>query len=254
MTVRMLMCLLLFASPTCFSGEIEDVLTRAGLVESKIPTGDAWTAANHALVDYVIADDAEQLAIKEVKNFRQRQDTKVTFNGKAFIGANRGEWGGNLSIVDPDGTAHILIRDNIVQLIQEKDELFVFTGLAHLGSAQGAIYKVTRGQGDVNTEKVTLLPGAPEVVAVERSDSGYFAFLVVTNDGLVSFSPKFFGMKVLAIDQFWHGLYPNSARVLDSQLIIGMRSGVAVVSMGQNIGMGSGRRVTKIRYFSKKAQ
>jgi len=89
---------------------------------------------------------------------------------------------------------------------------------------------------------------------VERNERGYFAFLIVTNDGLLSFSPKFGGMKVLAIDQFWHGLYPTSAQLLNGQFIIGMRSGVAVVSLGQSIGMGSSPRVTKIQYFSQKAQ
>lgn len=254
MIVRMLMGLLLFASSSCFSAEIEEALSRAGLVESEMPSGNAWLAANRSLVDYVIATDAGQLTIKEVKNFRRPQETKVTFNGKLLIGANRGEWGGKLSVVDSDGTTYILVRDNIVQLIQEKDELFVFTGLAHLGSAQGAIYKLTGNKEDVNAEKVTLLPGAPAVVVIERNDRGYFAFLIVTNDGLVSFSPKSSEMRVLAIDQFWHGLYPTSAHLLGSQLIIGMRSGVAVVRMGQSVGMGSAPRVTKIQYFSKKAQ
>ena len=92
------------------------------------------------------------------------------------------------------------------------------------------------------------------MVATERNDRGYFGFLVVTNDGLVSFSPGFSEMKVLAIYQFWHGLYPTSAHLLGNQLIIGMRSGVAVVSMDQNISLGSTPRVKKVQYFSKKAQ
>jgi len=253
MSVRMLTCFLFFVSSSCFSGEIEEALSRAGLVESKIPTGDAWLAANRNLVNYVVANDAGQLTIKEIKNLRRPEDNKVTFNGKSLIGTNRGEWGGNLSIVGADKTEHILIRDNIVQLIQEKDELFVFTGLAHFGSAQGAIYKVIRDKEDVSAEKVTILPGAPTVVTVERNEREYFAFLIVTNDGLVSFSPKFGEMKVLAIDQFWHGLYPTSAQLLNSQIIIGMRSGVAVVSLGHSIGAGSSPRVTKIQYFSQKA-
>ncbi len=33
-------------------------------------------------------------------------------------------------------------------------------------------YKVTRDNEDVNAEKVTLLPGAPEVVAMERNNRG----------------------------------------------------------------------------------
>ncbi|WP_090178782.1 MULTISPECIES: hypothetical protein [unclassified Duganella] len=254
MTIRVLMCALLFISPSCFSGEIEDALSRAGLVESNIPTGGAWLAANHNLVDYVVAKNAGQLTIKEEKNLHRPQETKITFNGKSLIGTNKGEWGGNLSVVDSDGTAHLLIRDNIVQLIQEKDELFVFTGLAHLASARGAIYKVTGNKEDVNAEKVTLLPGAPEAVAIERNDREYFAFLIVTDNGLISFSPKFLEMKVLAIDQFWHGLYPNSAYLLDNQLVIGMRSGVAVLSFRQIVGIGSTPRVEKIQYFSKKVK
>ena len=254
MTIRMLMCFLLFASSTCFGGEIDEALARAGLVESKIPEGDAWYTANRSSLSYVIANDAGQLTIKELKNFHRPPDTRVTFNGKSLTGGNRGEWGGNLSVADPDGTEHILIRQNIVQLIPEKDELFVFTGLAHLGAAHGAIYKVTGDKEGLNAEKVTLLPGAPQVVAIERNDKGYFGFLVITNDGLVSFSPKFSEMKMLAIDQFWSGLYPTSALLLDSQLIIGMRSGVAVVSMGQGISVSSGPRVAKIQYFSKKEQ
>lgn len=254
MTIRMLICLLLFVSASCFGGEVDAALSRAGLVESKIPAGDALIAANHTMVDYVVANEAGQITIREVTDLRVPRDNKVTFNGKLLIGSNKGEWGGNLSVVGSDGTAHMLIRDNIVQLIQENGELFVFTGLAHGRSARGAIYKVTRDKEEVNAEKVTLLPGAPQVVAVERNDSGYFAFLIVTNDGLVSFSPEYLRMRVLAIDQFWNSLYPTSAHLLGSQLIIGMRSGVAVVSMEQSVNIGAGPRVAKIQYFSKRVQ
>jgi hypothetical protein len=172
------------------------------------------------------------------------------FNGKLLIGINRGEWGGNLSLIDSNGTPHILIRKNVVQLIQEEDALFVFTGLAHGGNVQGELYKVTRNKKGVSAEKLTLLPGAPEAVATDRNDRGYFAFLIVTNDGLLTFRPQTSEMKVLAIDQFWNGLFPTSALLLDGQLIVGMRSGVAVIS-GQ---LRSGGRIKEIRYFSKKAQ
>ena len=112
------MCILLFVSSSSFSGEVEDVLRRAGLVERKIPTGDEWLAANRDLVDYVVAKDAGQLTIKEAKNLRRHEDSKVTFHNKFLMGTNKGEWGGNLSIVGPDGSKHILIDDNIVQLIR----------------------------------------------------------------------------------------------------------------------------------------
>lgn len=246
----MLICLLCFASSSCFSGEIEDALNRAGLVETPIPTGEAWLAANHHLVDYVIANDAGKLAIKELKMLRQPQEIKLRFNGKTLIGENKGEWGGSLSVVSQDGTKQILIPENIVQLIQEEDELFVFTGLAHLFSAHGAIYKVVRDKEDVKAEKLTLLPGAPQVVIAERNDRGYFGFLIVTNDGLVRFTPKYLDLKVLAIDQFWSGLYPTSAQLVDNQLMIGMRSGVAVVSTAAGIPI----RVKQIQYFSRNAQ
>lgn len=88
--------------------------------------------------------------------------------------------------------------------------------LTHFGSAQGAIYKIILDKEDVSAEKVTLLSGVPTVVTVERNERGYFAFLIFTNYGLLSFNPKFGEMTVLAIDQFWHGLYPTSAQLLNS--------------------------------------
>ena len=242
------MCLLLFASCSCFGAELDEALSRAGLVESDIPAGDKWVAANRNLVDYVIANDAGKLTIREVEHFNRPRETKVTFNGKVLIGVNKGEWGGGLSVVNADGTSQLLIGTNVVQLIQEKDELFVFTGLAHGFSAHGALYKITRDKQGVSAEKLTLLPGAPETVATARNDRGYFAFLIVTDDGLLTFNPQYSEMKVLAIDQFWHGLYPNSAQLLNDQLIVGMRSGVAVVSMAPF------SRVTKVQYFSKRPQ
>jgi hypothetical protein len=250
MIVRFWMCVLLFASCSCFATELEEALGRAGLVESDIPAGDKRTAAANSPVVYVVANDAGQLTIKEEMRFRRSPDTKVNFNGKLLIGRNRGEWGGNLSFVDADGTSHVLIGKNVVQLIQEKDELFVFTGLAHGTIVQGELYKVTHDKEGVSAEKLTLLPGAPEAVATDRNDRGYFAFLIVTNDGLLSFRPQSSEMKMLAIDQFWRGLSPSSALLLDDQLIVGMRSGVAVIS-GR---LSSGGSVTKIQYFSKKAR
>ena len=254
MTRRLFSFFLLLVSSSCFCGEIEDALSRAGLVESKIPTGDEWSSANRNLVDFVIAHDAEHLTINEVRDLRGPENRKIAFHDTLLISVNKGEWGGHLSVVGSDGNEHILIRDNIVQLVQEQDELFVFTGLAHMGSAQGAIYKITGNREDVSAEKVTLLPGAPQVVTVERNERGYLTFLIVTNDGLLSFNPKSGEMKILAIDQFWHGLYPTSAQLLDGQLIVGMRSGVAVVSIGQRLGIGSSPRVTKTRYFSRAVQ
>lgn len=245
------MCLLLFASSVCFGADVKQVLTRAGLVEREIPAGDAWRLANRNPVDYVVTDHAGQLAVTEQRNFRRPPSANVPFHGKSLLGTNNGEWGGTLSVVDTDGTATVLVPDNVVQLLPEQDALFAFTGLAHLGSDRGAVYRIADQDGQVTAQKLTLLPGAPAVVTAERNDRGYLAFLVVTTDGLVSFNPTYSEMKVLAIDQFWHGLYPNSTVLLDGQLVIGMRSGVAVISLAQVIGSGS--RIRKLQYFSKPA-
>lgn len=253
MISRILVCTIFFVANSCFGNEVEQALNRAGLVERKIPVGDAWSAANQNLIDYVIANDAGRVTVKEEKRLRN-QDSRVTFHDKHLVGSNRGEWGGNLSVVAPDGARKVLIADNIVQLVQEKDELFVFTGTAHGGIARGAIYKVSADKNGLSAEKLTLLPGAPAAVTVERNEGGYFKFFVVTNDGLLSFSPEFGVIKVLAIDQFWSGLYPSSVQLVDSQLIIGIRSGVVLVNIGADIGIGSKPSVTKIRYFSRTMQ
>lgn len=103
------MCLICFASSVCFGADVKQVLTRTGLVERAIPAGDAWRLANRDLVDYVITDDAGQIAVTEQRNFRRPPSVNVPFHGKTLLGTNKGEWGGNLSVVDADGTAAVLV-------------------------------------------------------------------------------------------------------------------------------------------------
>ena len=95
---------------------------------------------------------------------------------------NRGEWGGELSVRWPDGSTRSLIRDNTRALVPIGEQLFVFTGLAHLIGDTGAVWVVDDFDRAPRASRVTLLPSMPELVSIDPMSG---EFLMVSSHAVM---------------------------------------------------------------------
>lgn len=98
-----------------------------------------------------------------------------------LLGADRGEWGGELLFRGRKGEIHRVLERNVHGIFEMPFGIVVFTGLAHMNSNKGAIYMVNRNRGeDISANIFRTLPGAPRDVF--RTESGDVVFRVSTGE------------------------------------------------------------------------
>lgn len=82
--------------------------------------------------------------------------------GGTITGKDLGEWGGEVTFREPDGSVHQLIDDNSRGIFNMPFGLVAVTGLAHLGENRGGIYLISRDRdGRVKADKTLTLSGWP---------------------------------------------------------------------------------------------
>lgn len=80
-----------------------------------------------------------------------------------LAGSSRGEWGGELTYVDDKGARQQVLNQNVEDVYFLGKDIIAVTGLAHLMSNYGMIYKVSRGaDGTWVPTAWRALPGAPQ--------------------------------------------------------------------------------------------
>ena len=139
--------------------------------------------------------------IQEKKNTKKiKVDLDTIFypiEGGLFIGTNRGEWGGELFFINsssPEGTIHVLSRENVVAIVKWKGDIYVATGIAHMYTNDGMLYKVSKqiGTSPAKIDPIFTLPGCPTRILITKDNK-----LIINGfSGLVEFtdfkSPKHF--------------------------------------------------------------
>ena len=107
---------------------------------------------------------------------RDAEHSLRAFGGK-LLGADRGEFIGYLVYQDQNGKNTTLLRENVHGIVENREGIFVLTGLAHLGMSEGDLYKVTAGtNGQVQATKLGYLPGAPS--NIKHNADGSISFLI----------------------------------------------------------------------------
>ncbi|UHQ18861.1 hypothetical protein LVB87_11780 [Lysobacter sp. KIS68-7] len=97
--------------------------------------------------------------------------------GGTLVGTDMGEWIGGLSFEDNTDTLHPLLRENVHGIVETPAGIFVFTGLAHLGSNEGNVYRIDpKADAPPRAVRVAQLSGSPTQVA--RLHDGTMSFLV----------------------------------------------------------------------------
>lgn len=82
--------------------------------------------------------------------------------GGWLAGSDRGEWGGELVYIPDNAKAFKILDENIENIYQFGGQYIVITGLAHLMTNEGLVYKLFRDEAGVwHAEVWRVLPGAP---------------------------------------------------------------------------------------------
>jgi hypothetical protein len=142
------------------------------------------------------------------------------FENGWLLGSDAGEWGGNLIWLNNDGSRKTeLLNDNVRGLVKVGKEVFVLSGLAHLGTDEGKIYKLTAGEkGTLETQLLSDLKTQPQTFAVETGES----FVVALNNKILRVTAS--GEIRILKETDFDSLYPNSMTVTPSGVIyVGMR-------------------------------
>lgn len=107
-------------------------------------------------------------------------DHSLSAFGGTLLGHDRGEWGGRLAFRDPAGKISEIFRENVQAIVLRGEHVVVFTGLAHLGDNEGAIYLLSPDKAHgFRVRGLYVLEGQPQRITVE-TDTGAIRFAVFT--------------------------------------------------------------------------
>lgn len=243
---------LVFAAPIAWAqGAVEEVLSY-GMDEIEAPSRDPWKAEDWAAkypaypIHVRLENGALVLAHWTGKEQR-RFASSYRASGTEYIGINRGEFGGGLFAVLPDGERRKLLDENIVSIVPRGTGLLVVSGIAHGDTSIGAVHRIHDAHAKPRLSLMTLLPDAPRVV-LEDPRRPLERLLLVGPSSLMSIATGRPGDR-LAIHtwgHFWAGLYPNSAVFYREHLVIASSNCVVVAKLEHD-------HVVSTRYFRTKA-
>lgn len=87
---------------------------------------------------------------------------RVHVFGGTVVGFDMGEFGGEVSFIEPDGTTYQVIADNSHGIFNTPHGVIAITGLAHMSINRGTVFLISRQPGERVVATATLqLPGAP---------------------------------------------------------------------------------------------
>lgn len=236
---------ILFVCPTILAGGLEQKLANLGYVEAPapVPGSKAWYSANY---EFNSASDSKEAIIALSDNSLNIDHPVGTVfdSGKVkYIGIDKGEWGGGLYIDKYDENSEPFFSGNIRALVPIGNDLYIVTGLAHMTFSGAAIHVIRDYEVPSAPERITLLPDAPEAIAIGTSWDKKRKFIIAGHSSLMIFVPDN-DLDILVFDSFWSGLYPSYVIEHENSYILSIRSGLAVVTMNNN-GFGP----ATVRYF-----
>lgn len=144
----------------------------------------------------------------------------TTFAGGRFVGEDKGEWGGGLYWVSPDGnTKTKIIDDSPHALLRTSFGIFVLTGYDGVVPGSGVIWRLDlEGEPAPQATLIADLDAFPR--AVDRAPDG--SILIVTDNRLLRLAAPGTVTTLGSID--FDGLNPNSvAEMPDGVVYVGMR-------------------------------
>ncbi|MFZ6723712.1 hypothetical protein [Undibacterium sp. Ji49W] len=174
---------------------------------------------------------------------RRPNGVSTSIEGKLFRyqAINNGEFGGKLLALDTKANSFTVVEDNIVGFFKLQDQIFVLTGLCHMGIDVGSLYRLDEVEGKPRLSLVTLLTGAPVDVVVD----GKRVFVLTTGDlEMIDVSDSRPSLRIIVHDGPWYSVPANLA-MSQTQIAIGMHAGIVLVNYDLP------RRETAVQYYSK---
>lgn len=226
-----------------YADDLSQQLLKIGFVEADVPSigSDRWHAANESFPSFFV-EVGNQLTIRRSTS-EEEDRQQIIFEGDSvkYIGVDHGEWGGGLYLNEWSENGEPLLEGNIKSLVPIDKDLYVIEGLAHLTMSEGSVYVIRDYAHPKEPELFVELPDAPAATYVDYGENGLAQIIIVGAQSLMKLT---LGKRldVVAQDTFWAALYPSSVVKYGDRYVIGIRSGVAVVSPGAFR--------EKIRYFT----
>lgn len=110
-----------------------------------------------------------------IRSLQRPQESRIQFPGGTLVGEDRGEWGGNLSVLErANQTPHEILSKNVLQMLLMRDGVAVITG--DLQTNQGSVWLYSNtGEHGWSLQKKADLHGYPRVIGKsgERILLGY---------------------------------------------------------------------------------
>lgn len=107
--------------------------------------------------------------------------------GGHLAGSDRGEWGGAIVFIDPQGKASVLMSENIQAIYKTDHAVLAVAAHTYLGLIEGAVYKVSKNADGIWEAKPwRMLPGAPHFSRMLKDGS----LFVSCYGGIVRISPE----------------------------------------------------------------
>jgi hypothetical protein len=138
-----------------------DALARLAYASTIISYGAAEDLDGTAEPDEVI-EVTPQNVVEHRQVVSQVPDVALRVEGGWLVGADRGEWGGELVFVAEDGSRQTILDQNVEDIYQLDSRLVAVTGLAHMFVNEAMLYEVSRdAEGKWSARPWRALPSAP---------------------------------------------------------------------------------------------
>lgn len=193
-----------------------------GWVVISQPVGDNWQCANSAREEWAVTAGPNNTV--QISPYNPSGEVRLALPEGELIGTNQGEFGGKIEWVTRDAKRHMVLSDvNPVSLTTLGEDVFVASGLAHLGLDSGAILRVRREKnGDWQSSKVIDLGEAPNA-SIRVDDASW---VVLTNNGITRIDLRNLTQERIYRNKNWWQLYGNSIAPLGDSWMIGARRAV----------------------------
>lgn len=174
-------------------------------------------------------DSLGNISIKEEEYINVHN---FAYGNGIFTGTSHGEFDGGKLIYKDENIEYTIIEDNIHEILNFKDDIYVLTGVSHGFTSIGSIIKLKLLDGKWAIDSEKKINSCPVAYTIYE-DTLYIA----TARGLATYD----GMEVknLLENQKWHGLYAETIYVNDEIVAIGLRGCVAVMN----------RKDNKVKYY-----
>lgn len=109
-----------------------------------------------------IIEVTDENIVEHVEHVQQVPDLALKVPGGWLVGADRGEWGGELVHIPTKGDSIVLYDGNVEDIFPLGDQIVATTGLAHMVSNRGVLLRIDEAEsGRFTATQWKRLPGAP---------------------------------------------------------------------------------------------